>query len=106
MATESTNRPSDTASSVADALATRNGLRYGSTTMFGMSRSRSVTAATRLHATNGSSASWPPALSHLWDGAGWSVNPMPSKPAASTAARVGDALAGDELGLVRVVISG
>src|SRR5689334_7856830 len=62
-----------------------NGLRYGSTRMLGIRRSRSVTAATSVSATNGSRASWPPALSHLCDGAGWSVKPNPSKPAASAA---------------------
>ena len=45
-ATESVNRPPDSASIVAAASATMNGLRYGSTMMFGMSRIRSVTAAT------------------------------------------------------------
>jgi hypothetical protein len=53
--------------------------------MFGIRRIRSVTAATYGSAANGSSASWPPALSHLSDGAGWSVKAMPSNPAASAA---------------------
>ena len=83
MATDSTNRPPDTVSSVAAALATRNGLRYGSTRMFGIRCSRSVTAATRPNATNGSSASCPPACSQRCDGAGWSVKPTPSYPSSS-----------------------
>jgi hypothetical protein len=53
--------------------------------MLGISRTRSVTAATNASAANGSRASCPPALSHLSDGAGWSVNPTPSNPAASAA---------------------
>ena len=72
-------------SSVAAAFATMNGLRYGSTTMLGISRSVSVTAAANPSATNGSRASWPPAFSHRSVGAGWSVNPYPWKPAASAA---------------------
>ena len=51
--------------------------------MFGIRRMRSVTAAQKVRATNGSSASWPPAFSHFSVGAGWSVKPMPSNPDAS-----------------------
>src|SRR2546422_653770 len=54
--------------------------------MLGISRSVVVRAAAKAIATNGSSASWPPACSHFCDGAGWSVNPKPWKPAASAAA--------------------
>ena len=51
-------------SRVAPDLATTNGFRYGSTTMFGISRSVVVRAAANPSATNGSSASCPPAASH------------------------------------------
>ena len=71
---------------MAPAFATRNGLRYGSTTMLGIRRIRDVAAAAKPRATKGSRLSWPPASSHRWEGAGWSVNPNPSNPAASAAA--------------------
>ena len=51
--------------------------------MLGMSRIVSVTAAQKVSAANGSSASCPPACSQRSVGAGWSVNPMPSNPARS-----------------------
>ena len=51
--------------------------------MLGIKRIRSVTAAQKERAVNGSRASWPPAFNHLWVGAGWSVKPMPAKPDAS-----------------------
>ena len=70
VATASVKRPSESVSKVADALATRNGLRYGSTTMLGIRRIFSVTAAQNESAVNGSRASWPPAFSHRSVGAG------------------------------------
>ena len=85
MAVASVNRPPESTSRVAIVFAARSGLRYGSTTMFGMSRTRSVTAATKDRATYGSNASWPPLVSHLCDGAGCSVKPMPSNPTRSAA---------------------
>ena len=54
--------------------------------MLGIRRSRSVQAPTTASATNGSRASWPPPSSHFCDGAGWSVKPMPSNPAAEGSA--------------------
>ena len=51
--------------------------------MLGIKRIRSVTAAQKASAVNGSSASWPPAFNHFSLGAGWSVKPMPENPAAS-----------------------
>ncbi|KAB7754862.1 hypothetical protein MPHL21000_14815 [Mycolicibacterium phlei DSM 43239 = CCUG 21000] len=54
-----------------------NGLRYGSTTMLGISFSVDVRAAAYPIATNGSTASCPPASSHRCVGAGWSVKPNP-----------------------------
>src|SRR5262245_54392151 len=53
--------------------------------MLGIRRIRSVMPATNASAANGSRASWPPAVSHLCDGAGWSVKAMPPNPAASAA---------------------
>ena len=44
-----------------------------------------MTAAQKASAAKGSSASWPPAVIQRWVGAGWSVNPIPSKPASSAA---------------------
>ena len=38
------------------------------------------------HGDEGVEASWPPASSQRCEGAGWSVNPKPWKPAASAAA--------------------
>src|SRR6476659_9645949 len=80
------NRPPDSRSSVAPDLATTNGFRYGSTPMFGISSNVDVRAAAEPAATNGAIASWPPDSSHRCVGAGWSVNPKPSNPAASAAA--------------------
>ena len=51
--------------------------------MSGISRMRSVTAAEKASATNGSSASWPPASSQRCVGTGCSVKLMPSNPAPS-----------------------
>ncbi len=48
---------------------------------------RSVTAAQKDRATNGSRASCPPACSQRSVGTGWSVNPIPENPAASAAAQ-------------------
>ena len=54
-----------------------------------------VAAAQNAMATNGSSASWPPPSNHFCDGAGWSVKPIPLKPAASAAcAHAHDAVGG------------
>jgi hypothetical protein len=53
--------------------------------MLGMSRNVVVCAAANPIATNGSSASCPPASSQRCDGAGWSVKPNPSNPAFSAA---------------------
>jgi hypothetical protein len=67
-------------------LASSSGLRYGTTVRYVSSVIRLVAADAAPRATNGSSVWCPPALSHAVPGAGCSVNAIPSKPAASTAA--------------------
>jgi len=51
-------------------LAASSGLWYGSTITYVINRTRSVTAAQKASADVWSSDSWPPELSHLYDGAG------------------------------------
>ena len=71
--------------------------------MLGINSIRLVTAATKASAAKGSRASWPPALSQRWVGAGWSVKPMASKPALSAVLSEPDqALFGQEFGVVGV----
>ena len=57
MATASVNRSSDSIAMVDTILATMRGCRYGSTTMFGINRIRSVTAEQKARAVKGSKAS-------------------------------------------------
>ena len=64
-AADSVNRPPLSRSSVAPAFATMNGLRYGNTTTLGIRRIVCVAAAANAMATNGSSASCPPAFEPL-----------------------------------------
>ena len=76
-------RPLLSESSVAKPWADTNGFRYARMSRLVCKRKVVVAAAANDKATNGSSEWWPPRLSHLAEGNGWSVTNTAWKPAAS-----------------------